>query len=603
MVRLGPKDVIRVAAYRLALRASIHPVQRLAVAVPHAPFFLPSEAKASVTPASVDEWRDGGKLFGIHEISVPNGVCPDWHFDYLSSRKSSATHLPWWQIPDFGGHDAADIKSIWELSRFGWAIPMSQRAALGEREAWTQLNFWLEDWCAKNPPYQGPNWKCGQEASIRVLNLASAALISGLTETTPGMASLLEAHLLRIEPTLGYAVGQNNNHGTSEAAALFVGGEWLNRVGHPRSDRWSKLGRYWLENRVRSLVTPDGTFSQYSVNYQRLVIDTLSIAEVWRQFVGAEAFSLGYLTRAAAAVEWLASMVDETTGDAPNIGANDGAQLLRTASAGFRDYRPSVQLATVLFKDVCAYPGSGSWDEPLAYYGLNKPTAKSTTQASALFDEGGFAVLRSGDACAVLRYPRFKFRPAQADLLHCDLTARGQNVLRDAGTYSYAVAPKNSEEFQGVAGHNTIQFDDRPQLRRLSRFMYADWPTVTDESTLTTTVEGTSFCAGFRDWTGASHTRTITLRENELVVRDEIGGFARKAVLRWRLLPLEWQVTDTTIKANEFSITVDADVPIQVFNLASGWESRYYLHKSRIPVLEVEVDRPAVLVTRCTWRK
>lgn len=38
---------------------------------------------------------------------------------------------------------------------------------------------------------------------------------------------------------------------------------------------------------------------------------------------------------------------------------------------------------------------------------------------------------------AMLRYPRFRFRPSQADALHLDLWLEGRNLLRDAGTYSY----------------------------------------------------------------------------------------------------------------------------------------------------------------------
>lgn len=39
------------------------------------------------------------------------------------------------------------------------------------------MNLWLNDWCENNPPYLRVNWKCGQEASIRVMHLIMAAYI------------------------------------------------------------------------------------------------------------------------------------------------------------------------------------------------------------------------------------------------------------------------------------------------------------------------------------------------------------------------------------------------------------------------------------------
>ena len=121
-----------------------------------------------------------------------------------------------------------DIKTVWEASRFDWAISFAQLASQGDLKSLDQLNIWLDNWCEKNPPYFGLNWKCGQEASIRVIHLAIVAVILGQDKRPlPNLIELIKTHLLRIAPTIRYAIAQDNNHGTSEAAALFVGGAWL----------------------------------------------------------------------------------------------------------------------------------------------------------------------------------------------------------------------------------------------------------------------------------------------------------------------------------------------------------------------------------------
>ena len=98
------------------------------------------------------------------------------------------------------------------------------------------------------------------------------------------------------------------------------------------------------------------------------------------------------------------------------------------------------------------------------------PVPKSRT-----FDDGGYHVLRAGPALGVLRYPRFRFRPSQADALHFDLWLGDRNLLRDAGTFSYNDPEAREDFFAGTAAHNTVQFDDRDQMPRLGRFLFADW--------------------------------------------------------------------------------------------------------------------------------
>ena len=85
-----------------------------------------------------------------------------------------------------------------------------------------------------HPPYRGINWACGQEASIRLMNLALAALILDTwDDPSPTMRWLVEAHARRIRPTLSYALGQDNNHGTAETCGPTsqVAGETLVDAG------------------------------------------------------------------------------------------------------------------------------------------------------------------------------------------------------------------------------------------------------------------------------------------------------------------------------------------------------------------------------------
>lgn len=596
---LGLGNVARVLLYRLGLKTGIHPVQRVATgAPPPGPFF---GAVAAPRPLPVPRaWQHAANYFGWYQPDQPDGP-PDWHRNPFDGRRAAGSDADWWTIGDFDPA-TGDIKAIWEASRLDWVVNFAQQARAGSSTTIERLNRWLADWSERNPPYRGHNWKCAQEASIRVMHLAVAALILDETANPQrALIDLLVAHLRRIAPTMSYAIAQDNNHGTSEAAALFIGGSWLERLGRSEGPRWHRKGRHWLENRAQRLIQPDGSFSQYSVSYHRLMLDTLSLVEVWRRHLDLQAFSDDYRIRASAATAWLLAMVDPVTGDAPNCGANDGANLLPLTDADYRDFRPAVQVAATLFENRSAYAGAGSWQAQLSWLGLQGGREEVSTPASGMFDNGGHAVLRSGDARAILRYPRFRFRPSHADALHVDLWVAGKNLLRDGGSFSYSADQEWQDYFAGARGHNTVQFDDREQMLRLSRFLWGRWLQTRTLTPIKETAGAVSVAASYQDYRGAVHERTLELERGSLTVRDRLSGFRSKAVLRWRLCPGDWILDGTAVSNGHHRLEVWADVPIVRQDVVGGWESRYYMQKTAIPVLEVELASPGMVTTRYQW--
>lgn len=604
---LGLSNIARATVYRVGVKLGVHPVRRLHAVRPQGPFFRPPQGMVAIAAPATPEWGSSALLFGRWPIDLTHEP-PDWLANPISGRRVAAPERDWWTIPDFDPV-VGDIKPIWELSRLDWALAFAQRARQGHHESLDRLNAWLEDWCVHNPPYQGPNWKCGQEASIRVMHLAMAALMLGQTrEAAPGLIDLVRLHLRRIAPTVQYAMAQDNNHGTSEAAALFIGGSWLAAAGQPEGERWAIAGRRWLENRSARLIGEQGSFSQYSLNYHRVMLDTLCMAEVWRRHLGLPAFSARWQSRALAATQWLRHLVNGTDGDGPNVGANDGARLLPLTGTPYRDHRPSVQTAMALFAGQRAYRPEGPWDHALAWLGIASPGAQAPQPGSLWADDGGFAVLRRGAAMALLRYPRFRFRPSQADALHLDLWLGADNLLRDAGTYSYHTDPRWLGYFGGTASHNTVQFDDRDQMPRLGRFLLGDWLDSETPAPPDDTGAAVRFAAGYRDSQGARHHREVCLKEDGLRVDDAVRGFVRKAVLRWRLMPGAWRLEQASGGTcvvrhpdRPFWLRVSATAPVVRCELVQGWESRHYLDKTPIQVLEVEIHEAGTLTTELHW--
>ncbi|UWN51851.1 hypothetical protein ASALC70_04086 [Alcanivorax sp. ALC70] len=312
-LRLGAANIWRALFYRLGLRLGWNPVKRIAAEQPTAPFFWASSSCTPLDNALADD-RMALTAFGWPaDLDVTQGP-PDWHKSIITG--GVAPTVSWWQIPDFVD-GLGDIKGVWEASRFDWLLAFARRAEQGDGGSLDRINTWLQDWCEQNPPYLGANWKCGQEASIRVMHLAmSTRLLGQVRAPAQGLIALLRAHLKRIAPTIQYAIAQDNNHGTSEAAALFIGGSWLVALSEEDRDahRWMRQGRKWLENRAKRLIEEDGSFSQYSINYHRVMLDTYSMAEIWRRALELPEFSGGLVRKLKLATAWLGNMVSPDGG-------------------------------------------------------------------------------------------------------------------------------------------------------------------------------------------------------------------------------------------------------------------------------------------------
>jgi hypothetical protein len=390
---------------------------------------------------------------------------------------------------------------------------------------------------AANPPFQGRNWACGQEAALRALHLALAL--------PPGVAPdwarpVLAAHARRIAANPAYAMAQDNNHPISEAAGLLACGLLLGEAGMAR------LGAKRLDTAVARLVAPDGSFAQPSPAYHRLMLDVLSAAETLRRGWSGPPASARLLARAAAATQWLARVTCPQTGALPRIGHQDGSAFRGTPA----DARPSLHAAQALFGMA---PPEPHW--------------RGT----------GFRGWAEAGARAILRTGPLPFRPAHADLLHLDLWDGALNLLRDGGTGAYNPAPENAwwlEYFWSVRAHNTVQFDDDEPMPRLSRFLHARWPRTGRD--------------GDADWVldaqSRRHSRSVLSHGRAWRVRDALAGRYATATLRWRLAPMAWRLLPDGAESEVARLTITADAPLAI-TLEEGWESLAYGAVSPCPVL------------------
>ena len=615
ILKLGILNIIYVFYYRISLRSGLRkylfPVQQVEF---KNDLFKSTEPRKDFPEVwkqqliSDAEKINNGQIryFAYHwkQVNYPH----DWFLNPFNGATYPNSNQHWTKLPDFNS-TIGDIKNVWEASRFEWLITLSRAYSVtGEVKYLQLINNWIRNWNEKNPLNIGPNWKCGQEASIRVFNLLNSAIIlDQWQQPSKELADFIYLHLQRIRPNIRYAIAQDNNHGTSEAAALFIGGSWLAIIDsdrYPKANRYSKRGREWLENRVSKLIGPDGSFSQHSVNYHRVLLDTLSFSEYWRIKLNQTLFTSSFNEKSKAAIQWLYSMCNEKNGNCPNLGSNDGALFLNMHSCTYRDFRPSIQLAGMLFHKTRIYP-IGIWDEPLFWFRMRyKENIQNTTlcSGSKVF-KGGYTIIRSNETLGLIRWPNFRFRPSHNDVFHFDLWFKNENILCDAGTYSYHPAMEEETiDLSSVNHHNTVSFDDIEPMPKISRFLLSNWIKPKHISDITIEGNGKQTWRGsYKDAKGNHHERIIETCGNNYTIHDKLSGTFQKATLGFNLsMSSECTIEKGTLITSFGEIRFPENSEVIVVDTIV---SDYYMEKHLTKRLQITVKNPGAYMTQIICNK
>jgi len=472
-----------------------------------------------------------------------------------------------------GGNDrinGRDIKLIWEPGRFGWACTLAMVYYLSGDPRYAKT-FWsyTDKFLSSNPAYMGPHWSSAQEAAIRIIALAfSLQVFTQSGQATPeqleNMAKAIAIHAERIPSTLVYARSQNNNHLITEALGLYTASALLPE--HPLAPRWHRLGWTWLQDALRTQIEPDGTYTQHSTNYHRLMLQ----AALWAFAVHDHSFSNEpmppeILTRLEAATNWLWKLIDPETGRVPNLGHNDGAYILPLSVYPYLDYRPVIHAAAQRFLNINLTPEAG-WSDMSRWLGSPASPAQKEAGVDYWRDSSNSKVLTTqaphvfqnpkNGSWATLRVARFQSRPAHADQLHMDLWWRGLNLAQDPGTYLYNAPDPWENSLTSAFVHNTVTADAQEFMLRASRFLYLDWAqakVIKSEADPDSSISITAAHNGYRNL-GIVHDRKLTLDNNgDWEIIDRVTG----SPLRLHTIRLHWLLPDWEFEIREATETTD----------------------------------------------
>lgn len=423
-----------------------------------------------------------GRLLLFNSVLADLGVNYDWVTNPDNGHRYDAGKH-WTEIADYSAQ-AGDIKYVWEKSRFSYLYDIIRYDYHHHEDCAEMVFADILSWIESNPVNCGPNYRCSQEMSLRILNWTFALHYycnsKALTDDVfRRIQHVVYWHLHHIYHNIQFSrIAVRNNHAITETLTLYLCGILYPTL--PNAAAWKAKGKAWFEEEIAYQIYPDGTFLQFSMNYHRVVVQLLTWGIVLAEKNG-ERFSDVVYERAKKSVEFLRTCMVEENGWLPNYGANDGALFFKLSSTHYRDYRPQLQaLAGALGMDV----GVGAFED-VSWYGIS-PAVASWMPAIGIssFPSGGYYIIREPETLTFMKCGSYKDRPSQADNLHLDIWYKGENMLLDAGSYKYNSDADTIRYFSGTRSHNTVMIDGKDQMLKGGRFIWYYWTQAVGSATL-----------------------------------------------------------------------------------------------------------------------
>ncbi len=452
----------------------------------------------------------------------------------------------WTEIPDFDA-TLGDIKYVWEKNRFTFLQTILRYDLASGEDSSEWVFMQMESWIESNPINQGPNYRCSQEISLRLFNWILALYFyknsNNLTEARfQKIIFAVYWQIKHVRTNIHFSrIAVRNNHAIAETMGLYTAG--LLFPFFDEAAEWKAVGKNWFEQEILFQVYEDGSYLQYSFNYQRVVVQLMTWAFSLAHHHG-DVFSKPVYERAYRSVKLLATCQEANSGMLPNYGANDGSLFFNWNDEHFRDFRPSLDALHFLLTSQQLYADSY---EDRSWFGLETSNQKlfkklQIADGVASFDTGGIYIYRTANLLIFIACVTYKNRPSQADNLHLDVWQNGVNVLRDAGSYKYNTDPKTVKYFFGTQSHNTVMLDNDDQMLKGTRFIWFNWSSALTASW--TEHEDEYIFQGeinaFRNQGKIIHTRKVSIKKKSLSMEvvDVLKGSNHKLMRQlWHINP------------------------------------------------------------------
>lgn len=429
-------------------------------------------------------------VFAMRDVSL--GFPPRWNRD-----PKSGTTAPMVFGKTLNYRDEAlvgDIKYLWEINRHLELVTLAQAYYLSSDARFGEgVRTLLQSWFEQCPYPLGPNWTSALEHAVRLVNWSITwHLIGGEHSAVfreQGGNTFRDTWLSLIYRHCRFIAGHfsryssANNHLFGEYTGLYIGA--ITWPLWSESANWLSLSRRGLEEEAQRQIAADGVNREQAFWYLHEVADMMLLSGLYGRANGTD-FSADYWKRLEAMLEFIAAAMHRA-GGVPTVGDSDDAVLVHWVpelaapdDSGFNVYRSLLATGAVLFGRSDFRLRGGGFDEKSRWLMGDGAAQRFEALAEAAmpvaprreFPDGGYWLLGGDFGTAREVHVLADAGPlgylsiaahGHADALAFTLSADGQDILIDPGTYAYHTDMMWRDYFRGTSAHNTVQVDGLDQ--------------------------------------------------------------------------------------------------------------------------------------------
>ena len=346
----------------------------------------------------------------------------------------------------------------------------------GQEKYWQEIQKQLTSWFEQNPYGSGINWTSALEVGFRALSwiwLLHLGRDNFSAEERKRLTNGLFQHASHLEKNLSIYFSPNT-HLLGEAVSLHAIGTLF--PGWQDSARWAELGGRIVFEEMQKQVLDDGAHFEQSTYYHVYAVDMFLFHAVLCE-------SNPYAARLSKMAEYLESLM----GPARKLsffGDDDGGRFFHPYGTHDQFGRGTLATCSKVLKLDLAHDYEDLLPQAVWWLGrkvLTRPLATGSPRASRIFRNTGMASLVSGDVH--LLFDVGTFGPwagghSHADALSITLRFGGEEILVDAGTFTYVGDLKERDRFRSTGSHNTIQIDKQDQATATTPFAWDGRPEV-----------------------------------------------------------------------------------------------------------------------------
>jgi hypothetical protein len=468
--------------------------------------------------------------FPVLGLEVSLGRTIRWRRDPVRGLETPARYFR--LIPYLGCRRVGDHKLIWELNRHSHLVLLAQACRLsGRREFLDEIWGQVESWIQQNPFQRGINWASALEVGFRALSWIWVFHLVG--DQMPArfrerFLTVLYRHGRHLENNLSRYFSRNT-HLIGEAVALDALGRFF--AGSPRAAGWVRMGAETVRQELDYQVRADGAHFEHSSYYHLYALD----------FSLLHYLLCGRPAECRPALARMAEYLDALLGPGralPLLGDDDGGRVFHPYGERGGFGRATLATCARLFErddwegtpeDLC--PQAVWWlgEEAWAPAG----PLRRGPQRSRLFAEAGVAVLEAGPLQVIVDAGRFgagRGGHSHSDTLSLVARYGAEELLVDAGTFTYVGDASWRDWFRGSAAHNTVRVERRNQAEAAGPFGWRHPPEVRVREWVTE-AEQDFLDAECRYGNIVHRRRVLLLKPGLLLVLDDVEGPAAETLV------------------------------------------------------------------------